>query len=188
MKKNPKRGTCLLRCSPAIVARRAAAWLGAIALLASALALPGTILAGEEVTVDGVIHVKNGSKPSHGKETLKLEELWRHGGEEDETFFGVVTQAMTDEKGNVYVLDNQLNEVQVYSPAGEYIVEALNERKHVVTANKALLAKQGAELVELASKNGVDLCFEASVAGGIPIIRALREGLAANNEDRRRFQ
>jgi homoserine dehydrogenase len=68
-----------------------------------------------------------------------------------------------------------------YSPAGEYIVDALNARKHVVTANKALLAEQGAELVQLASKNGVDLCFEASVAGGIPILRSLREGLVAND-------
>jgi len=68
-----------------------------------------------------------------------------------------------------------------YSPAGEFIIESLDNGKHVVTANKALLAKQGAELVELALKNGVDLCFEASVAGGIPILKALREGLAANN-------
>jgi homoserine dehydrogenase len=68
-----------------------------------------------------------------------------------------------------------------YSPAGEYIVKSLSNRKHVVTANKALLAKQGGELAELASKNGVDLYFEASVAGGIPILKALKEGLAGNN-------
>jgi homoserine dehydrogenase len=68
-----------------------------------------------------------------------------------------------------------------YSPAGEFIIDSLDSRKHVVTANKALLAKQGAELVELAAKNNVDLCFEASVAGGIPVLRALREGLSANN-------
>jgi homoserine dehydrogenase len=70
-----------------------------------------------------------------------------------------------------------------YSPAGEFIIEALGNGKSVVTANKALLAKQGAELVELAMKNKVDLCFEASVAGGIPILKALREGLAANDID-----
>jgi len=70
-----------------------------------------------------------------------------------------------------------------YSPAGDFIVESLNRKKHVVTANKALLAKQGAELAELAVKNGVDLSFEASVAGGIPILKALREGLCANNID-----
>ena len=70
-----------------------------------------------------------------------------------------------------------------YSPAGEFIIESLNNKKHVVTANKALLAKQGAELVELALTKGVDICFEASVAGGIPILKALREGLAANDID-----
>jgi homoserine dehydrogenase len=68
-----------------------------------------------------------------------------------------------------------------YSPAGEFIIESLSNGKHVATANKALLAKQGGELVELALENGVDLCFEASVAGGIPILKAAREGLAANN-------
>jgi len=70
-----------------------------------------------------------------------------------------------------------------YSPAGEFIIESLNNKKHVVTANKALLAKQGAELVELALANQVDLCFEASVAGGIPILKAMREGLVANDID-----
>lgn len=68
-----------------------------------------------------------------------------------------------------------------YSPAGEFIIDSLTRKKHVVTANKALLAKQGAELVDLAIQNNVDLCFEASVAGGIPILKALREGLPGNN-------
>ena len=57
---------------------------------------------------------------------------------------------------------------------------ALNARKHVVTANKALLAKHGVELAKLAEKNGVALNFEAAVAGGIPVIKTLREALAAN--------
>ncbi len=58
---------------------------------------------------------------------------------------------------------------------------ALGARKHVVTANKALLAKHGFELAALAEKNGVALNFEAAVAGGIPVIKALREALAANS-------
>ncbi|MGL4397617.1 MAG: homoserine dehydrogenase, partial [Hyphomicrobium sp.] len=57
---------------------------------------------------------------------------------------------------------------------------ALNARKHVVTANKALLATHGVELARLAEKNGVALNFEAAVAGGIPVIKTLRESLAAN--------
>jgi homoserine dehydrogenase len=57
---------------------------------------------------------------------------------------------------------------------------ALKAGKHVVTANKALLADQGEELFTLASQNGKVIGFEASVCGGIPVIRALKEGLAAN--------
>ena len=61
---------------------------------------------------------------------------------------------------------------------------ALSAGKHVVTANKAMLAHHGNELADLAAKNGVALAFEAAVAGGIPILKALREGLAANTIDR----
>ena len=57
---------------------------------------------------------------------------------------------------------------------------ALEAGKHVVTANKALLARHGTELAALAEKSGVSLNFEAAVAGGIPIIKTLREALAAN--------
>lgn len=64
--------------------------------------------------------------------------------------------------------------------AREYIRMALEGGKHVVTANKALLAETGNELFEIAERNGVGLAFEASVGGGIPIIRAFRSGLAAN--------
>jgi homoserine dehydrogenase len=64
--------------------------------------------------------------------------------------------------------------------AKELITMAMERGKHVVTANKALIAQHGKELFETASRCGVDIAFEASVGGGIPIIRALREGLAAN--------
>jgi homoserine dehydrogenase len=66
------------------------------------------------------------------------------------------------------------------SDAFELIQQALQNGKHVITANKALLAERGAELFQTALKNQRHLLFEASVAGGIPIIRALREGLVAN--------
>jgi len=65
-------------------------------------------------------------------------------------------------------------------PAGELIREALDSGKHVVTANKALLAKKGDALFDLARQQGLDLYFEAAVAGGIPIIRMLQEALAAD--------
>ncbi len=67
-----------------------------------------------------------------------------------------------------------------YEPAFSFICKALQNRKHVVTANKALIATKGRELFKIAAANGVDLMFEASVGGGIPIIKGLREGLVAN--------
>lgn len=65
-------------------------------------------------------------------------------------------------------------------PARTYIAEALQKGKHVVTANKDLMATHGHELLELAAANHCDLLFEASVAGGIPIIRPLKQCLAGN--------
>jgi homoserine dehydrogenase len=64
--------------------------------------------------------------------------------------------------------------------AAGLIRAALAARKHVVTANKALLSRHGAELAALAEQNGVSLKFEAAVAGGIPIVKALRESLVAH--------
>ena len=63
-------------------------------------------------------------------------------------------------------------------PARELILGALNSGQPVVTANKELLAQHGAELYAAAEKSGVDLLFEAAVAGGIPVVRPLRESLS----------
>ncbi len=68
-----------------------------------------------------------------------------------------------------------------YSPAKELVLEAIAQGKHVVTANKALIALHGNEIFSAAQAKGVTVAFEAAVAGGIPIIKALREGLAANH-------
>lgn len=65
-------------------------------------------------------------------------------------------------------------------PAKDFILKAIKNKKHVVTANKALLAKEGNEIFAEAEKHGVEIGFEASVAGGIPIIKIIREGLIAN--------
>src|SRR5216117_657915 len=65
-------------------------------------------------------------------------------------------------------------------PARSFILKALATSKHVVTANKALLAHHGAELYDEARRRGVTLAFEAAVAGGIPLIQAVKEGLVAN--------
>jgi len=67
-----------------------------------------------------------------------------------------------------------------YEPARELVMKAIANGKHVVTANKALIAKHGNEIFAAAQERGVMVAFEAAVAGGIPIIKAIREGLAAN--------
>ena len=64
--------------------------------------------------------------------------------------------------------------------ARKFVMDALNAKKCVVTANKKLLAEYGREIFDAAAANGVDIYFGASVGGGIPIIRVLREGLAGN--------
>ena len=64
--------------------------------------------------------------------------------------------------------------------AKKLVFSALRNRKHVITANKALMAKYGDQLSALAEKNNVNLEYEASVAGGIPIIRSIKEGLIVN--------
>jgi len=67
-----------------------------------------------------------------------------------------------------------------YDAARRLILRAIENGKHVVTANKALLAAHGKEIFDAAARRGVDVAFEASVGGGIPILRSVREGLAAN--------
>jgi len=67
-----------------------------------------------------------------------------------------------------------------YSPALELVMQAIANGKHVVTANKALIALHGNEIFAEAQRMGVNVVFEAAVAGGIPIIKSLREGLSAN--------
>ena len=83
------------------------------------------------------------------------------------------------------VVDNPDLEIIVeliggYSPAKELVLRAIQNGKHVVTANKALIALHGNEIFKAAQEQGVTVAFEAAVAGGIPIIKAMREGLAAN--------
>jgi homoserine dehydrogenase len=83
------------------------------------------------------------------------------------------------------IIDDPATEIVVEliggeDPARELVTRALDARKHVVTANKLLLAKHGDEIFSLAEKRGVDVYYEAAVCGGIPIIRTLREGLSSD--------
>jgi len=67
-----------------------------------------------------------------------------------------------------------------YTLAKDLVMKAIENGKHVVTANKALIAVHGPEIMKAAAEQGVSVCYEAAVAGGIPIIKAMREGLAGN--------
>ena len=67
-----------------------------------------------------------------------------------------------------------------YTLAKDLVMKAIENGKHVVTANKALIAIHGPEIMKAAAEQGVSVSYEAAVAGGIPIIKAMREGLAAN--------
>jgi len=95
-------------------------WLVCLAM-ALWLCTPPAAFAGEKVMVDGVLHVKNGNTPRDGVQTLQLAEQWRIGGESDDVFFGVISRVLADQEGNIYLLDSQLSEVQVFSPTGEYL-------------------------------------------------------------------
>ena len=90
----------------------------------------------------------------------------------------VVDDAFSVVRGNEVEIVVEL--IGGYTIAKELVLEAIRHGKHVVTANKALLATHGNEIFAAAQKKGVMVAFEASVAGGVPIIKALREGLAAN--------
>ena len=84
------------------------------------------------------------------------------------------------------VVDNPQVDIVVeliggYEPARELVLGAIENGKHVVTANKALIAMHGNEIFAAAQSKGVNVAFEAAVAGGIPIIKVLREGLSANH-------
>lgn len=87
--------------------------------LAACLLIPAVAMAGQEATVDGVLHVRNGATPSQGRQTLALERLWSAGGEDEDVLFGLITQVQVDEQENIYLLDTQLSEVRVFSPSGE---------------------------------------------------------------------
>lgn len=68
-----------------------------------------------------------------------------------------------------------------YEPARTFVLKAIENGKHVVTANKALLAVHGSEIYAAAAKNGVEVLYEAAVGGGIPVLSAIKGNLAANN-------
>ncbi len=96
-------------------------------LLLLALVMVGACRGGQETLVDGVLHIRNGATPPEGVQTIQLEEIWSHGGEEDETIYGLVTHVAADENGNIYVFDAQQATVFVYGPSGDFLRRLFRE-------------------------------------------------------------
>ena len=92
---------------------------------------------------------------------------------------GILTTDVGEILGNP-AIDIVIELIGGYEPARGFVLKALAAGQSVVTANKALLAKHGNELFSAARENGVDFYYEASVGGGIPIIKVMREALAGN--------
>ncbi|SVD00079.1 uncharacterized protein METZ01_LOCUS352933, partial [marine metagenome] len=88
---------------------------------------------------------------------------------------GVLTTSVDDIIENPEI-DVVIELIGGYEPARTFILKALKNNKHVVTANKALLAKHGDEIFEAVEEKGLSIGFEASIGGAIPIIRSIREG------------
>ncbi|MGZ3536167.1 MAG: homoserine dehydrogenase, partial [Thermodesulfobacteriota bacterium] len=95
---------------------------------------------------------------------------------------GVLTRK-TEEVIEDREIDIVIELVGGIEPAKTFILRAIRNKKHIVTANKALLALHGDEIFREAQRFGVDVNFEASVGGGIPLIRSIKEGLVANRID-----
>ena len=81
----------------------------------------GAVSLAETVVIEGVEHIRNDGVPRDGVQDVKLRELWRAGGEDDEVFFGLVPRVETDPEGNVYILDSQTCHVYVFNPEGEML-------------------------------------------------------------------
>lgn len=92
----------------------------ALALLFVAPSAPAE-WAGEVRTEDGTTIVLNPETPAHGNLRQEMHELWRRGGDDDEIFFGTIAEFLHDAEGNIYLLDGQVSEIQVFDPQGEHL-------------------------------------------------------------------
>lgn len=92
------------------------------------------------------------------------------------SFFTADAEAVLNDPG----IDIVIELIGGIHPAKEFILEAIKKGKHIVTANKFLLATEGSDIFKAAQKNNVEVGFEAAVAGGIPIIKIIRESLVGN--------
>lgn len=96
--------------------------LPTISAILCSLVLAGPAIAAPAITmVEGVPHVLNGAAPAGGVRTVDLQEQWRIGGDDEDVLLGIITRVLVDGANNVYLLDQQLSEVQVFTPGGDHL-------------------------------------------------------------------
>ena len=139
----------------------------------------GTIGSGVVATLNQNIHLIENKvqKNIRLKRIVDLDITSDRGVEVDPKILSTNVDDILDDKE----IDIVIELIGGYQPALDFIIKAMENGKHVVTANKALLAKHWQKIINCAQKNGVRILFEASVGGGIPLLQSINIGLAANN-------
>lgn len=156
-------GSMPLRCAGLKVALRAGAVLLTLAtgpLSPSARATPGP--------ADAAPRIRNGAAPTMGGHTVRLEEIWRAGGEDDDMVFGSIVAATQDHAGATYLLDAQLSHVQVFDAAGEFVGTLSREGEGPGEIRRAddLLFMPDSTLGAVHFRTGTVVCFDrANVPG-----------------------
>ncbi|NOQ41406.1 MAG: homoserine dehydrogenase [Desulfuromusa sp.] len=115
----------------------------------------------------------------HGLELVKIADLDIDTDRGVQLGTGILTTAVEDVISNPEI-DIVIELIGGYEPAKSFILKAIANGKHIVTANKALMAVHGQEIIAAANQQGVSVMFEAAVGGGIPIISAIKENLCSN--------
>ncbi|WP_126427930.1 homoserine dehydrogenase [Brevibacillus marinus] len=133
----------------------------------------------------GVVRIVRGHQEDLQKQTglaIEIHKILVQNRDKQRSIDDVEERITTDANELLYdpQIDVIVEVIGGISPAREYILAALDQGKHVVTANKDLMALHGAEILQKAQERGCDVFYEASVAGGIPILRALVEGFSSD--------
>lgn len=136
---------------------------------------------GNGVVGSGLVELIEKNKKESGEENISITKILvkdknKH---KNSRLFSIITEDIKEViKQNVNIVVEAIGGIE---PAYGYIKTFLKNKKHIVTANKDLISKHGDELLKIAKENNVKLYFEASVGGGIPILRPMKECLVGNN-------
>ncbi len=136
---------------------------------------------GNGVVGSGLVELIERNKKENEEENISITKILvrdknKH---KNNKLFSIITEDIKEViKENVSIVVEAIGGIE---PAYDYVKTFLKNKKHVVTANKDLISKHGNELLKIAKENNVKLYFEASVGGGIPILRPMKECLVGNN-------